>query len=46
MAKNISGRLNQSLKTVIKAVNKIKAHALRTRLFKQLCNENDEAFER
>ena len=42
----MSGRLNISLKTVIKAVNKIKAHALNTRLFKQLCNENDEAFER
>ena len=46
VAKNISGRLNQSLKTVIKAVNKIKAHALNIRLFKQLFNENDEACER
>ena len=46
VAKNISGRFNQSLKTVIKAVNKITAHALNTRLFKQLFNENDEAFER
>ena len=45
VAKNISGCLNQSLKIVIKAVNKIKAHALNTRLFKQLCNENDKAFE-
>ena len=45
VAKNISGRLNQSLKTVIKAGNKIKAQALDTRLFKQLCNESDEAFE-
>ena len=45
-AKNISGHLNQSLKTVIKAVNKIEAHALNARLFKQLRNENDEAFER
>ena len=44
VAKNISGRLNQSLKTVIKAVNKIKAHALNTGLFKRLCNENDKAF--
>ena len=34
------------MKTVIKAVQKIKAHALNARLFKQLCNENDEAFER
>ena len=40
-----SGHLNQSLKTVIKAVNKIKAHALNTGLFKQLRNENNEAFE-
>ena len=46
VAKNVSGRLNLSLKAVIKAVDKIKAHALNTRLFKQLCNENDEAFER
>ena len=29
VAKNISGRLNQSLKTVIEAVKKIKAHALK-----------------
>ena len=46
VAKNISGRLNQSLKTVIKAANKIKAQALNTRLLKQLCNENNTAFER
>ena len=46
VAKNISGRLNQFLKTAIKAINEIKAHALNTRLFKQLCNENDEPFER
>ena len=46
VAKNISGCLNQSLKTVVKAVNKIKAHAQNTRLFKQLCSENDEAFKR
>ena len=46
VAKNKSGCLNLSFKTVIKAVNKIKVHALNTRLFKQLCYENDEAFER
>ena len=45
MTKNIGGHRNQSLKTVIKAVNKIKAQALNRCLFKQLCNENDEAFE-
>ena len=32
--------------TVITAVNKIKAHALNSRLFKQLCIGNDEEFER
>ena len=46
VAKNINGRLNQSLRTVIKAVNKTKTRALNTCLFKQLFNENDEAFER
>ena len=46
VTKNMSVCLNISLKTVIKAVNKIKAHALNTRLFKQLCNQNDGAFER
>ena len=44
VAKNISVRHNQFLKTVIKVVSKIKADTLNTRLFKQLCNENDEAF--
>ena len=42
VAKNMSGRLNISSQTVIKAGNKIKAHALNTRLLKQLYNENDE----
>ena len=42
----MSGSLNPSLKTVIKAVNKIKTHALSTRLFKRLFNKNDEVFER
>ena len=41
VAKNMYGRLNLSLKTVITAANKIKAHALNTRLFKQLRNENN-----
>ena len=39
----MSGRLHLSLKTVIKAINGIKAHALSTRLFKHLRNENDKA---
>ena len=41
VTKNMNGRLNLSLKRGIKAVNKIEAHALNTRLFKQLRNEND-----
>ena len=45
VAKNLSVRLNDSLNLVIKAVNKIKRHALQSRLFKKLCNENDEGFD-
>ena len=46
VAKNLSDRLNDSLNLVIKAVNKIKRHALQGRLFKKLCNENDEVFDK
>ncbi|XP_048117914.1 zinc finger BED domain-containing protein 5 [Alosa alosa] len=45
-SKAISPSLHQSLNTAVKAINKIKAHALNDRLFRQLCGENDEAFER
>ena len=34
------------MNTVITAVNKIKAHSLNSRLFRQLCIDNDEEFER
>ena len=44
-AKNLSVHLNDSLNFVIKTVNKIKRHALQSRLFKQLCNDNDEVFD-
>ena len=40
----MSGRVSLSLKTVIKVLGNIKAHTLNTRLFKQMCNENGEAF--
>ena len=40
----MSDRLNDSLNFVIKAANKIKRHALQSRLFKKLCNDNDEVF--
>uniref|UniRef100_UPI00358E234A protein FAM200C-like n=1 Tax=Myxine glutinosa TaxID=7769 RepID=UPI00358E234A len=46
VAKALSTRLHTSLQTVIKAVNKIKVSSLHDRLFRQLCQENDEAFKR
>lgn len=46
VAKNLSDRLHQSLQFVINAVNKIRSNALNTRLFVQLCDENDEDFQR
>ena len=45
-AKPLSGKLNVSLKVVISVVNKIKSHALNSRLFRQLCSENDEDYDR
>ena len=45
MAKNLSEKLHESLSTVIIAVNKIKANALNSRLFHQLCIENDVDFQ-
>ncbi|KFD64030.1 hypothetical protein M514_08644 [Trichuris suis] len=46
VAKRLSARLNSSLEHVIQAVNRIKANALSDRLFRQLCDENDEEFNR
>ncbi|XP_036370695.1 SCAN domain-containing protein 3-like [Octopus sinensis] len=45
-ARNLSGRLHGFLSTVITATNKIKSHALNSRLFQQLCFENDEDFQK
>ena len=45
VAKNLSAKLHEFLSTVITAVNKIKANALNSRLFHQLCIENDEDFQ-
>ena len=45
VAKNLSEKLHESLSTVITAVNKIKANALNSRLFHQLCIENYEDFQ-
>ena len=45
VAKNLSEKLHESLSTVITTVNKIKANALNSRLFHQLCIKNDEDFQ-
>ena len=45
VAKNLSEKLHESLSTVITAVNKIKANAINSQLFHQLCIENDEDFQ-
>ncbi|KAF2897441.1 hypothetical protein ILUMI_08735 [Ignelater luminosus] len=43
VAKNLNGRLHESLRLVINAVNQIQSNALN---FAQLCKENDENFHR
>ena len=45
VAKNLSEKLHESLSTVITVVNKIKANAFNSRLFHQLCIENDQDFQ-
>ena len=42
VAKKLSDQLNSSLQVVITAINSIKTRALKDRLFRQLCHENDE----
>ena len=46
VAKKLSDQLNSSLQVVFTAINCIKTRALKDRLFRQLCHENDEHFER
>jgi len=46
VAKHLSGRLHKSMGTVIAAINKIKAHALNSRIIRQLCADDNEEFER
>uniref|UniRef100_A0A8C6YAI7 SCAN domain-containing protein 3 n=1 Tax=Naja naja TaxID=35670 RepID=A0A8C6YAI7_NAJNA len=46
VSKNLSGRLHESIRYIINAVNKIKSNALNNRFFHKLCEENDEEFER
>ena len=46
VAKSLSERLHNSLQVVIKVVNKIKAHSLNDRIFREICKDNDEIFVR
>uniref|UniRef100_A0A5S6Q1F4 HAT C-terminal dimerisation domain-containing protein n=1 Tax=Trichuris muris TaxID=70415 RepID=A0A5S6Q1F4_TRIMR len=46
VARRLSPRLNESLQYGINAVNKIKSNPLNDRLFRQLCDENNEEFNR
>ncbi|XP_077290369.1 SCAN domain-containing protein 3-like [Arctopsyche grandis] len=46
VAKKLNGRLHKLLSIVIVVIKKIKSHPLNDRLFRQLCKENDEEFER
>lgn len=46
VAKNLNARLHQSLQLIINAVNKIRSNALNSRLFAELCKENDDTFHR
>ena len=46
VAKRLIGRLHNSLHIVITVVNKIKASALKERIFRQLCHKNETEFER
>ncbi|XP_026475840.1 protein ZBED8-like [Ctenocephalides felis] len=46
VAKNLSERLHNSLQYVIRATNLIKSRAKNDRLFKQLCIDNDEEYNR
>ena len=46
VAKCFNNSLHESLNLAVKAVNKIKSSGLNHRLFKTLCNENNEEFER
>uniref|UniRef100_A0A5S6R3U5 DUF4371 domain-containing protein n=1 Tax=Trichuris muris TaxID=70415 RepID=A0A5S6R3U5_TRIMR len=45
VSKKLGSQLNRSLSVVIQVVNYIKSHALQNRLFRQLCEENNEDFD-
>ncbi|XP_061486772.1 protein FAM200C-like [Rhineura floridana] len=45
VAKKLSQRLHSTMAIITSAINKIKAHSLNSRLFCQLCEDNDEELE-
>ncbi|XP_066946097.1 protein FAM200C-like [Macrobrachium rosenbergii] len=45
VAKKLSDGLHDALKVCIRAINKIKAHPLNSRLFALLCEENDDMYK-
>uniref|UniRef100_A0A5S6QPJ2 DUF4371 domain-containing protein n=1 Tax=Trichuris muris TaxID=70415 RepID=A0A5S6QPJ2_TRIMR len=46
VAKHLSSRLHCSLQHAVAAINKIKINSLNVRLFRKLCDENDEEYNR
>ena len=46
VAKRLSGRLHEALTHAVKVVNSIKSSALKDRLFRKFCEENEEGFDR
>jgi hypothetical protein len=46
LQKKLIVKLHESLKFVIEVVNRIRSKALNTKLFKQLCEVNDEEFNK
>ena len=45
-AKHVSGKLHDTLDFIVKCINIIKAKSLNDRIFRLLCQDNDEDFER
>ena len=46
VGKHLSTRLHESLNVIIKTINKIKSNAKNDRMFRQLCQDNNEQFIR
>ena len=46
VAKHLNAELHESLQVFIKVKNKIKTSALKDRLFRKLCQDKDEQFQR